>query len=102
MIERIDNLDERVSGLTDDVDELRNDLTDVTELAQNLSETVGDENGGLVKDVEDLKTANEGIDEKLGEIIMDGEFDAETGILTLNKENGDSIGVQFSFNFGDI
>ena len=102
LIERIDNLDERVSDLTDDVDELRNDLTDVTELVQNLSETVGDENGGLVKDVEDLKTANEGIDEKLGEIITDGEFDAETGILTLNKENGDSIGVQFSFNFGDI
>ena len=52
--------------------------------------------------LKDLKTANEGIDEKLGEIITDGEFDAETGILTLNKENGDSIGVQFSFNFGDI
>lgn len=55
-------------------------------------------------DQEILDNLNSTSQEISDDMIADGEFDAENGILTLYKKNeeNDPINIQFSFNFGDI
>lgn len=51
------------------------------------------------------KEAREAADQEIADdLIVDGDFDSDNGILTLYKKNeeNDPITIQFSFNFGDI
>lgn len=104
-------IEDSIAELGERVDSLDNRVT-------TLENVVGDENEGLVKEVNDINdvlyddsdgvlvridSLESTVEDIVGDVIDNGTFDEETGMLTLNRRSGqDPVNVQFGFNFGDI
>lgn len=91
-----------VAVVGDEEEGLVKDVNDLKEDVAGLQLTVGDEDSGLVKDVNDLK-------ESVKRVIADEGSSVsvnEEGVMQLNliRENGETVAPidLFDFNFGDI